>query len=527
MKRAASVLLCALIFVDSAHAEGPAGDAERYWPQWRGPTATGVAPYGKPPVEWSETRNVRWKVEIPGRGNATPIVWGDRVYVQTAVKTDEMVEPKKSVERPRGERPRRPERDRTGRDRPGREGPGRDRPGRRGHNWMGSVQPTHIYEFTILALDRRTGEIVWQKALTKKLPHEGGHKDGSQASNSPVTDGEHLIAHFGSRGLYGLDMYGNVLWQKDLGEMQTRMGFGEGSSPALYGDTVVVNWDHEGQSFIVALDKRTGEKLWKVDRDEHTSWATPVVVVVDGKPQVMTSATGLIRSYDLSTGELIWQCGGMTMNVIPSLVYDKGLVCAMSGFRGNALVAIRLAGAKGDISDSPAVVWRYDKKGTPYVPSPLLYGGALYFLDNNRAILSCLDAKTGKQHYTKQRLEGLHGVFASPVGAADRVYIVGRGGKTAVVRHDTKFELLATNTLEDSFSASPAIVDGEIYLRGLKGCFKTHEFADETNAKDSMEAILWHSNLFPIVCGKRSIHSCRPRRPSPREVGRACQTEPA
>lgn len=493
MKLAASILLVALIFVGSAHAEGPAGDAERYWPQWRGPTATGVAPHGKPPTQWSETNNVRWKVEIPGRGNATPIVWGDRVYVQTAVKTDEKVEPKESAERTRGERSPRPRRDRTGRDRPrregsdrdridrdrpgregpvrdrpGREGPGRDRPGRRGHNWMGSVQPTHIHEFMMLALDRRTGEIVWQKALTKKLPHEGGHKDGSQASNSPVTDGEYLIAHFGSRGLYGLDMYGNVLWQKDFGEMQTRMGFGEGSSPALYGDTVVVNWDHEGQSFIVALDKKTGEQLWKVDRDEHTSWATPVVVVVDGKPQVITGATGFIRSYDLSTGELIWQCSGLTTNVIPSLVHDKELVYAMSGFRGNALLAIRFAGAEGDITDSPAVVWRYDKKGTSYVPSPLLHGGALYFLDNNRAILSCLDAKTGKQHYTKQRLEGLQGVYASPVGAADRVYIVGRGGKTVVVRQGTKFEVLATNTLEDSFTASPAIVDGEIYLRGLK-----------------------------------------------------------
>lgn len=445
MMKTATVFLCMACVAVIACVSAPSPDVEKYWPQWRGPEASGVAPHGKPPLEWSETRNIRWKVEIPGKGNATPIVWGDRVYVQTAVKTDQPADTAASAD-----------------------GSSPERHGRRGRSWMGTVQPTHIYEFSIHALDRRTGKTVWQKTLCKELPHEGGHRDASQASNSPVTDGRHIFAYFGSRGFYCLDMRGKVIWEKHFGKMHTRMGFGEGSSPALYGDTVVVNWDHEGQSFIVALDKKTGRQRWKVDRDEHTSWATPLIVVADGRPQVVTSATHRIRSYDLNTGELIWQCAGMTPNVVPSPVCGDGLVYALSGFRGHALQAIRYGDARGDITDSSSVAWKYDGKGTPYVPSPLLYGDALYFLDNNRAILSCVDAKSGTPHYTRQRLDGVQGVYASPVGADGRVYIVGLNGAAAVVKRGPAFQLLATNVLEDGFSASPAIVDGEIYLRGEK-----------------------------------------------------------
>lgn len=440
------VIACTAAFATSSSADDPPNDADANWPQWRGPLATGVAPHGKPPVKWSESSNIRWKVAIPGRGHATPIVWGDRIYVQTAVKTDRKAEPKEAAEQP----PQHPQ----------------GRRGRRGGNWMGSTTPTHIHEFAILAADRRTGKTLWQKVLCEELPDEGGHRDASHASNSPVTDGQHLIAYFGSRGLYCLDMQGELIWTKDFGQMQTRMGFGEGSSPTLHGDTIVVNWDHEGQSFIIALDKQTGQQRWKVDRDEHTSWATPHVVTVDGKPQVVTSATNLIRSYDLNTGEVLWQCRGMTNNVIPSPVSGNGLVYAMSGFRGNALRAIRYADAKGDITDSAAVAWKYDGPGTPYAPSPLLYDDTLYFLSVNSAILSCVDAKSGKPHFTKQRLEGLQTTYASPVGADGRVYVVSRNGTTAVIKRGPEFELLATNTLDDNFTASPAIVANELFLRG-------------------------------------------------------------
>jgi outer membrane protein assembly factor BamB len=302
------------------------------------------------------------------------------------------------------------------------------------------------------------------------VPHADGHPDSSQASNSPVTDGERLYAYFGSRGLYCLTLKGKLKWKKDLGDMETRMSFGEGSSPALCGDTIVVNWDHEGDSFIVALDKQTGQELWKVERDEHTSWATPIIVEHDGKPQVIAAASGFTRGYDLATGKLLWQCGGLTSNVISSPVSDFGMVYVMSGHRGNNLQAIALGGAAGDITGSEAVVWQHDK-GTPYTPSPLLYGEALYFLKRNDAILSCFDARTGRAHYTRQRLPGVEGVFASPVGAGDRVYIVGKNGTTVTLKHGPAFEVLATNLLDDTFTASPAIAGRELYLRGHKNLY--------------------------------------------------------
>ncbi|MFH1419810.1 MAG: PQQ-binding-like beta-propeller repeat protein, partial [Planctomycetota bacterium] len=457
-----------------AWAADPGSDESRFWPQWRGPDATGVANHADPPIEWSKNKNIRWKTEIPGEGHATPIVWGKHVFIQTAIETDKSIEPKEQGESPETD----PDKRRSNSiDRGPKEGarqsmssqppdrPRRGQPGGRGPRRQ--AVPTHAYRFAVLAIDRRNGKVVWEKTLCEEVPHTGVHSDSTQASNSPVTDGEHLFAYFGSRGLYCLDMEGNLKWKKDLGDMQTRNSFGEGSSPVLHGDTIVANWDHEGDSFIVALDKKTGKQLWKVDRDEPTSWATPIVVQHDGKPQVVAAASNLTRGYDLTTGKLIWQCGGLTSNVISSPVSGFDMVFVMSGHRGFSLQAIRYGGATGDITDSEAVVWTYDED-TPYVPSPLLYGDTLYFLKRTNAILSCFDAKTGKPHYTRQRLEGIEDVYASPVGAHDRVYIVGRNGTTKVAKRGPKFETLATNSLDDTFAASPAIAGNELYLRGNK-----------------------------------------------------------
>lgn len=423
----------------------PGADSEpesaKYWPQWRGPNHTGVAPHGDPPREWSETKNIRWKVEIPGSGLATPIIWGDRVYIQSAIKMDKKA---------------------TGSETPNEQSDrGRSRRGRR------ASKPSHFYEFIVMALDRKTGKTVWRTTTSEAVPHEGHHPDGSFASASPVTDGEHLLAFFGSRGLYCLDMDGKVLWHSDLGYMTTRRGFGEGSSPVLHGDTVVVNWDHEGDSFIAAFDKNTGRQRWKKARDEVTSWSTPIVVEHAGRAQVIVNATKRVRAYDLATGEVLWECAGQTTNTIPSPVFGHGMVYAMSGFRGNMVQAIRIQDARGDVTGSSAVAWSYDQD-TPYVPSPLLYDDFLYFLKHNRAILSCLDAKKGTGHFTRQRLEGIEGVYASPVGAAGRVYIAGRNGATVVLKKGPQFELLAVNSLDESFDASPAIVGRELYLRGQK-----------------------------------------------------------
>ena len=433
-------LLPTIVFASDPHLH-----ADQFWAQWRGPRATGVAPHGDPPLEWSESKNIRWKVEVPGEGHATPIIWGDRVYIQTAVKTDKVIESPK---------PEEPEKEEGGRRRR-----------------MPVLKPTHVYQFRILAYDRKTGKLVWEKTVREELPHEGHHEAGSLASGSPITDGEHLFAYFGSRGLYAFDMSGKLLWEKDLGDMETRRGFGEGSSPVIYADTIVINWDHEGDSFITALDKKTGENRWKMGRDEVTTWATPLVLEADGKPQVVMPASNRIRSYDLASGALIWECGGLSRNVIPSPVSDHGLVYVMSGYRGYALRAIRYAQAKGDITDTQAVAWTHDD-ATPYVPSPLLYDDALYFLASSKGILSCFDARTGKEHYGKQRLDEMDGgVYASPVGAKGRVYVTGRRGVTQVIRHGPTFEVLATNKLDDDFDASAAIVGKELYLRGHKNLY--------------------------------------------------------
>lgn len=390
------------------------------WPSWRGPDASGVSSTATPPLEWSESKNVRWKVELPGRGAGSPIVWGDRVYVLTAVPTDAAAGPK---------------------------GP---------------------HSFIVMALSRKDGSIAWQHTAKQEQPHEGTHNQfGTMASASAVTDGEHVIASFESRGIYAYDMSGTPVWHIDLGDKRMRNEFGEGSTPALYKDQLFVVWDHQGESFIVALDKRTGKEQWRTKRDEIDSWATPLVVEHGGKAQVVTAGMNRVRSYDAATGEIVWEGAGLTMNPIPSPVAADGMVYLMSGFRGNSLKAIRLAEAKGEIAGEPAIAWALDRD-TPYVPSPLLYDGILYFLKGNTGVLTALDARTGKPHYQLQRLEASPNVFASPVGAVNRVYVLGQQGTTTVFKHGTSFEQLAANTLDDRFDASPALADGEIYLRGYR-----------------------------------------------------------
>jgi outer membrane protein assembly factor BamB len=282
-----------------------------------------------------------------------------------------------------------------------------------------------------------------------------------------VTDGERIIAYFESNGLYAYDLNGTLLWQKSFGHKNVLSETGEGTTPALYGDYVVVVWDHQGGSgsFIVALDKRTGREIWRADREELDTWSTPLIVDHEGRRQVITSGWASVSSYDLETGKILWHTGGLTPLTIPSPVVEDGLVIATSGFNGSSLKAIRLTNAGGDLTGTGAIAWSLDRD-TPYVPSPLLYSGVLYLLKSNSGILSVFDAKTGTPHYRLQRLQALPNVYASPVGADGRVYITGREGTTLVIRHGAKFEVLATNHLDDEFEASPALVGNEIYLRG-------------------------------------------------------------
>lgn len=416
------------------------------WPQWRGPTANGYATTGNPPVEWSETKNIKWKKSIPGKGHSSPIIWGDRLFLMTAValEQDNEVNPQKNPPEPQAE----PQRRRRG--------------GRRGG--FGRQQaPSQLHAFLTICLNKKSGETIWTREGVKEVPHEGHHSTNTFSSASPVTDGEHVVSFFGSRGLFCYDMDGNEVWKKDLGNMPTRNGFGEGSSPTLHGNVLIVLWDNEVDSYVVAFDKRNGKQLWRQSRDEKTGWTTPYVLTHEGVTQVVINATNKVRSYDLQTGALIWECGGQTTNTIPSIVADAHNVYALSGYRGNMAMAIALGG-KGDLTGSESIQWKVTR-GTPYVPSPLLYDGRLWFTQGNNAVITCLNPQSGELHYAQERLSGSSGFYASPVGVSDRVYLAGRNGKTTVIESSDKLNILSVNELDGEIDSSPAVSGNALYIR--------------------------------------------------------------
>lgn len=414
MKRLIGCVAAGLVAVSTAlSADVDAGG----WPNWRGPNDDGVVTDGNPPVEWSESKNVRWKVTIPGTGHATPIAWGDRIYVQTAEPVEQ-----------------------------------------------GSAK----LRFIVLAIDRHSGKTVWRKTLRTTVPAETRHhRTASFASTSGVTDGEHLYAYFGSQGLYCLDFDGNVKWEKDLGDMRTRNSFGEGSAPSIHGSTLVVNWDHEGDSFIVALDKRTGKERWRKDRNEVTTWVTPLIVEHGGAAQVIIPASRRTRSYDLETGKVVWELAGLGTNVIPMPFHEDGVVYVSSGHRSPAMQAVRLDGAKGDITGTDAVLWSITQN-TPYVSTPVLHDGRIYQMKNRNAILTCYDAADGRLVYGPERLEGMGHVYASLLSVKDRIYISDLDGRTLVIRAGDKFDPIATNELDDGFAASPVVIGDTLYMRGYR-----------------------------------------------------------
>ncbi len=409
---------------------------ERYWGQWRGPLDTGVAPKSDPPVEWSETRNIKWKVSLPGMGHSSPVVWADRLYLTAAVPHGEEVDP-----------------------------PAGTRPG--AHDNTLKVRKT---KFVVLAVSRTDGKILWQTTVRDSVPHEGRHNTGSFASASPITDGERVYAFFGSNGLFCLDRNGMAVWKKDLGDMHTKHGHGEGSSPALFGNTLVVNWDHEGPSFVAAFDKRTGKERWRNERDEPTSWSSPHIVVHKGKPQVVISAANRIRSYDLASGKLIWECGGLSHNVVAGPVSEDGIVICGSSYEKQAILGIKLDGAQGDLTGTGQVAW-IKRRDTPYVPSLLLYQGHVYFLRHYQGVLTCLSAKTGEEVYARARLTGIRNIYASPVAAQGRIYLTSLEGETIVFTAGPSPKALAQNTLDDNFSASAALAGKELFLRGQRSLY--------------------------------------------------------
>ena len=428
-----TLLLAGIAAAQHSRAEAPGGAMSLHWHQWRGPAATGVAPHGDPPVTWSENANIHWKVPIDGRGSSTPIIWENSVFLVTAIDTGQ-VDPEF---RPPSDLPENP---------------------------FGITYPNTFHQYVVICLDRHSGQELWRRVAARRVPREGHHGDNSFASASPTTDGQRLYVWFGSAGLYCYDLGGTLLWSRDLGDVRTRLSFGEASSPVIHQGKLIVTRDQEDQSYIVVVDARTGETIWQADRDEPSGWSTPLVVSVDGKYQLVTNGKNRVRSYDLNDGTLLWQCGGQASNVTPSPVATSDTVYCMSGYRGSALYALPLD-ASGDITDSKAIKWSKDR-ATPYVPSPLLCYGLLYYTQSNNAILSCVRAATGDVLIDRQRLPGIRRLYSSPVAAAGRIYIAGRDGTTLVIRQGDEFWVFAENVLDEGTDASPAIVGDQLFIRG-------------------------------------------------------------
>lgn len=405
----------------------------KYWHQWRGPAANGVSETATPPVEWSETKNIKWKVRIEGNGTSTPIIWGNKVFLLTAINT-------------------------------GKVDPALPKPEDQPKRLFGITYPNTGYRFVVVCLDRESGKELWRRVATARVPHEGHHRRNSFASGSPTTDGKRLYCWFGSAGFFCYDLNGKGLWERDLGKAYMPASLGEGCSPVVHDGVVVVVRDQQRQSYMEVLNAETGKTRWRVNRDEPGSWATPRVLEHGGRTQVITSGANLVRSYDLKDGRILWQCGGLTSNAIPSPVTDGERVYCMTGYKGYALLALPLA-ATGDISKSDDIAWSR-REGTPYIPSPLLYGNRLYFNQSNQAILTCLNAKTGDTIMERTRLPGLGNLYASPVGADGRVYVSGRNGTTLVLAQSKTLAVLATNRLDDEIDSSVALAGKQLFLRG-------------------------------------------------------------
>lgn len=407
------------------------------WPHWRGPQADGTAPNADPPIKWDGVSgsNIRWKAELKGRGSATPIIWENQIFVVSAESTDRQALPDELPQ------------------------------SRQGIERL-TEAPTNFYRFLVSSFERSTGKLLWQRVATEDIPHEGHHPSHSYAAGSPTTDGQRLYVSFGSFGIFCYDLQGRLLWERQLGRLTTRRGWGEAVTPVVFRGKLLLNWDQEVDSALYCLDALTGATIWRAARDEVTTWTTPLVSEFAGSTQVVLNGTRSVRSHNLENGEVVWNCTGMTVNAIPSLIRYRDSVVAMSGYQGHKAISVPLT-ARGDLDHGEVLNWQYST-GTPYVPSPTLVGDHIYFTAANSNLLTALDAVTGRPQLDRVRLPGVRQFYASPIFAGGRVYFTDRDGVTIVLNPGAELAVIATNSLGDPVDASPAAVGRQLFLRGEK-----------------------------------------------------------
>jgi outer membrane protein assembly factor BamB len=419
--------------------------AQINWPQFRGEGSLGIATNQNLPATWGTNRNVAWKATVPGSGWSSPVVWGDKIFLTSVIKDGEIEPPKKGLYFG-GERPT---------------------PSTNTHHWM-------IYCF-----DWQNGKTVWKKQVHEGSPSTSVHLKNTYASETPATDGERLYAYFGNLGLFCLDLNGKEAWSQKWGHFKTRNGWGTAGSPVLHKDKLFVVNDNEEKSFLVALNKKTGEQLWRVERDEKSNWATPFVWENEKRTELVVPGRNKVRSYDLD-GKVLWELGGMSSIVIPTPFEKSGLLYVCSGYVGDKtrpVFAIR-PGATGDISlkegetNNQYIAW-CEKTAAPYNPSPLAYGDYFYVLFDF-GFLSCHDAKTGRQIYDKQRinLEGSSGFTASPWAYDHKIFCLSEDGDTFVFQAGPEYKLIGKNSLGEMCMATPAIARDSLIIRTTSNLYR-------------------------------------------------------
>jgi outer membrane protein assembly factor BamB len=430
----AITVISTLLFINSAGAF-----AGTSWPQWRGPSGQGISEEKNLPTTWSPTKNIKWKTQITGRGHSSPIVWGNKIFLTTAIEGP-VVPGAKAVKHMDGDKE---------------------------YIHPDSVGADHKHFFKVICLSRETGKILWEQTSFEGTPYDDRHRKSSFASSTPATDGKYVYAFFGSEGLYAYDMKGKFAWKADLGKLATA-GMGTGTSPILYDNLVIVQCDEENgeRSFIVGINKKTGKEVWRTPRKVQVSWATPLLVRTTNRAELITSGNEAVIAYEPATGKELWRHKGVDSNAIPSPVANNEMVFISAGFPARIAMAIKLGGS-GDLVDS--VVWKYPK-GTAYVPSPILYGEYLY-LTTDRGILTCLDARTGEVKYEGGRVPIPATFTASPIAFDGKILMTSEDGDTFVIKAGPKHEILGTNTVGEPVYASPAVADGNIFIRGERSLY--------------------------------------------------------